>query len=137
MKFKDLKALIENERNCKTKCVRSDNGGKFTSNEFNEFCENHGIKTQFSVTKTPLQNGVAERKNRTIQEAARTMPIETKLPNGYWREAIYIVVYVQNRGQLRVNSDKTPYELWFGRPTSVKYFRAFGRKCYIKGMKVI
>ena len=56
---------------------------------------------------------------------------EAKIPDGYWREAIYTVVYVQNRGKLRVNSDKT-HELWFGRTTSVKYFRTFGSKCYIK-----
>ena len=79
------------------------------------------------------QNGVVERKNRTIQEAARTMLNEGKLADGYWREVVYTTVYVQNRGQLRVNSDKNPYELWFGRPTSVKYFRIFGSKRYIKG----
>ena len=57
---------------------------------------------------------------------------EAKLPDGYWREAVYTVVYVQNIGQLRLNSDKTPYELWFGRPASIKYFGVFGSKCYIK-----
>ena len=57
---------------------------------------------------------------------------EEKLPDGYWREEIYATVYVQNIGQLRVNSDNTPHEIWFGRPTSVKYFRVFGSKCYIK-----
>ena len=67
----------------------------------------------------------------TSQEAARTMLNETKLPNGYWREAVYTVVYVQNRGWLRVNSDKT-HELWFGRLTLVKHFRVFGSKWYIK-----
>ena len=51
------------------------------------------------------------------------MPNEEKLPRGYWREAIYIVVYIQNKGHLKMNRDKTPYELWFGRPNSVKYFR--------------
>ena len=53
---------------------------------------------------------------------------EAKLPIGYWREAIFTAVYVRNKGQLRVNSEKTPYELWFGRPTSVEYFRSFGSK---------
>ena len=68
----------------------------------------------------------------TVQEASRTMLNEAKLPNSYWREKIYTTVYIQNRGELRVNSDTTPYEIWFGRPTSVKYFRFFGSKCYIK-----
>ena len=58
--------------------------------------------------------------------------MKQNFPDVYWREAIYIDVYVQNRGQLRVNSDKTHYELWFRRPTSIKYFRVFGSKCYIK-----
>ena len=73
-----------------------------------------------------------ERKNRAVQEAARTMLNEAKLPDMYWREAVYTTVYILNRGQLGVNNDKTPYHLWYGRPASVKYFRAFGSKCYIK-----
>ena len=57
---------------------------------------------------------------------------EAKLPDGCWREAISTTAYVQNKGKLKLNSDKTPYELWFGRPTLVKYFRAFGSKFYVK-----
>jgi len=57
---------------------------------------------------------------------------KAKLSDGYWREAIRITVYILNKGQIRFNSDKTPYELWFGRAPSVKYFKVFGSKCYIK-----
>jgi hypothetical protein len=96
------------------------------------FCENHGIKRQFSAPRTPQQNGVVERKNRTVQEAARTMLNEAKLTDKFWRDAIYTTIHILNRAQLRPNHDKTPYELWFGRPTSVKHFRIFGSKCYIK-----
>ena len=71
-------------------------------------------------------------KNRTIQEADRTMLNEAKLPDVYWRESIYTLVYILNRGKLRVNNDKTPYQLWYGRPSLVKYFILFGSKCYIK-----
>lgn len=67
-----------------------------------------------------------ERKNRIVQEATRTMLNEAKLPDIYWREAIYTTVYILNRRQLRLNNDKTPYEQWYGRPTSTKYFRIFG-----------
>ena len=83
MKFKVYKALVENETNLKIKCIRSDNGGEFTSNKFNEFCETHGIKRNFSAAKTPQQNGFVERMNGPVQEAARTMLNEAKLPDGY------------------------------------------------------
>ena len=53
MKFKSFKAIVENQANDKIKCLRSHNGGEFTSNEFNDFCEIHGIKRQFSTAKTP------------------------------------------------------------------------------------
>ena len=86
MNFKSFKTLFENERNRKIKCLRSNNGDEFTSNEFNEFCEKHGIKRQFSAAKIPEQNGVAERRNRTIQESSRTMLNKAKLHDGYWRE---------------------------------------------------
>ena len=59
---------------------------------------------------------------------------EAKLSDGYWREAISTVVYTLNRGQLRVNSKKTPYELWYRRTPLVKYFKVFGTKCYIKNL---
>ena len=110
-KFKIFKAMVKNETNQKIKCLRSNNGGDFTSNEFNDFCEIHGIKRQFLATKNPQYNGVVEIKNRTIQEAARTMLNEAKLSDAYWREAIHTAVYILNRGKLRVNKDKTPYEL--------------------------
>jgi hypothetical protein len=75
---------------------------------------------------------VVERKNRTVQEVARTMLNEAKLPDKLWRDVIYTAVHIFNIAQLRPNHDKTPYELWFGRPTSVKHNRTFGSKCYIK-----
>ena len=57
---------------------------------------------------------------------------EAKLSDAFWKQAVYTTVYILNRGKIRVNNDKTPYELWYGRPAIVKYFRVFGNKCYIK-----
>jgi hypothetical protein len=57
---------------------------------------------------------------------------EAKLSDGYWREVVRTTIYILNRGQIGVNSDKTPYELWFERAPSVKYFKVFGSKCYVK-----
>ena len=59
--FKNLKALVENEKDSKIKCLRTDRGGEFTSNEFSKFCNIHGIKREFSAARTPQQNGVVER----------------------------------------------------------------------------
>jgi hypothetical protein len=131
-KFKSFKTLVENEKETKIKCLRSGNSGEFTSKEFDLLYEIHGIKRQFSVARTPHQNGIVERRNRTIQKATRTMLNEEKLSIGYWREVVSTSVYILSRGQLRINSNKTPYELWFGRAPSVKYFKVFGSKCYIK-----
>jgi hypothetical protein len=61
----------------------------------------------------------------------RTMLNEAKLPNTFWREAVNTTIYILNRAQIRVNNNKTPYELWKGRLATVKYFKLFGRKCYI------
>jgi hypothetical protein len=123
---------VENEMDSKIKCLRSDNGGEFTSKEFMDYCSSHGIKRQFSVTRTPQQNGVVERKNKTVQEMARTMLMDSKLTDIFWTQAVHIAVHIQNRVMLRNNTDKTPYELWRGRPANVKHFRVFGSKCYIK-----
>jgi transposase InsO family protein len=69
--------MVENEIDSKIKCLRSDNGGEFTSKEFIDYYSRHGIKRQFSVARTPQQNGVVERKNMTIQEMARTMLMDS------------------------------------------------------------
>jgi transposase InsO family protein len=130
--FKIYKEMVENEMDSRIKCLRSDNGGEFTSKEFMDYCNIHGIKRQFSVARTPQHNGVVERKNRTIQEMARTMIMDSKLTDIFWTQAVHTTIHIQNRVMLRNNTDKTPYELWKGRPTNVKHFRVFGSKCYIK-----
>jgi transposase InsO family protein len=130
--FKIYKEMVENEMDSKIKCLRSDNGGKFTSKEFMDYCSSHGIKRKFSVARTPQQNGVVERKNMTIQEMDRTMLMDSKLTDIFWTQELHTTVHIQNRVILRNNTDKTPYELWKGRPTNVKHFRVFGSKCYIK-----
>jgi hypothetical protein len=67
-----------------------------------------------------------------VQEMARTMLKDSKLKDVFWVQAIHTTVHIQNRGMLRNNSDKTPYDIWKGRPTNVKHFRVFGSKFYIK-----
>ncbi|GJV55914.1 putative ribonuclease H-like domain-containing protein [Tanacetum coccineum] len=88
---------IENLIDLKVKVIRCDNGTEFKNKVMNQFCEMKGIKREFSVARTPQQNGVAERKNRTLIEAARTMLADLKLPTTFWAEAVNNAYYVQNR----------------------------------------
>jgi transposase InsO family protein len=130
--FKIYKEMVENEMDSRIKCLRSNNGGEFTSKEFTDYYSNHGIKRKFSVARTHQQNGVVERKNRIVQEMDRTMIMDSKLTDTFWTQAVHTTFHIQNRVMFRNNTDKTPYELWKGRPTNVNHFRVFGSKCYIK-----
>jgi transposase InsO family protein len=75
--------MVENDS--KIKCLRSYNGGEFTSKEFMDYCSMHGIKIQFLIFRTPQQHGVVERNNRTIQEMDRTMLMDSKLTYIFWK----------------------------------------------------
>ncbi|GKC34471.1 ribonuclease H-like domain-containing protein [Tanacetum coccineum] len=92
----------------------------------NQFCEIKGIKREFSVARTPQQNGVAERKNMTLIEAARTMLANSKLPTTFWAEAVHTACYVQNRVLVIKPHNKTPYELFLGRKPALSFMRPFG-----------
>jgi hypothetical protein len=131
-KFKVLKALTENQTGKRLKAVRSDRGGEFSSGNFKELCDKHGIKREYTIPRNPQQNGVVERKNRSVQQMARSMMNERNIPQTYWVEAIHIVVHILNKAHFRPHSDKTPYEPWFGRLASIKHFKVFRSKCYIK-----
>ncbi|KAE8655892.1 TMV resistance protein N-like [Hibiscus syriacus] len=85
----------------KIKAMRSDRGGEFTSREFQEFCEANGIRRPMTVPRSPQQNGVAERKNRTILDMARSMLKSKKLPKEFWAEAVSCAVYLSNRSPTR------------------------------------
>ncbi|WCJ26514.1 Retrovirus-related Pol polyprotein from transposon RE1 [Euphorbia peplus] len=133
--FSVLIKKLENERNEKVVHIRSDNGGEFKNFKFEEFCEIKGIDHNFSAPRTPQQNGVVERKNRTLVEIARTMINERRLPKYFWGEAVNTACYVLNRVLIRSILNKTPYELWKGRKPKIGYFRTFGCKCYVLNTK--
>nr|GEY93899.1 putative ribonuclease H-like domain-containing protein [Tanacetum cinerariifolium] len=123
-----LKAFItgiENLIDHKVKIIRCDNGTEFKNKEMNEFCEKKEIKREFSVARTPQQNGVAKRKNRTLIEAAKTMLADSKLPTTFWAEAVNTACYVQNRVLVIKPHNKTPYELFHGRTPSLSFMRPF------------
>ncbi|GJR72167.1 putative ribonuclease H-like domain-containing protein [Tanacetum coccineum] len=117
---------IENLIDLKVKVIRCDNGTEFNNKDMNQFCEMKGIKREFSVDRTPQQNGVAKRKNRTLIEAARTMLADSRLPTTFWAEAVNISCYVQNRVLVIKPYNKTPYELFLGRKPTLSFMRPFG-----------
>jgi hypothetical protein len=130
-KFKEFKALIENlfERNIKI--LRSDNGGEYTSKEFVNFCKDVGIKRELTTPYSPQQNGIAERKNRTILEAVKTMIHDQDLPMCLWAEAAMAGVYVQNRLSHSALGLKTPEEMFTGKKLEVSHLKIFGCPMFI------
>ncbi|GAU34012.1 hypothetical protein TSUD_212730 [Trifolium subterraneum] len=124
--FKKFKTLVEKQSNCALLCLRTDRGGEFTSNTFNEFCSTQGIKRQLTAVYTPQQNGVSERKNRTILNMVRSMISARNVPKRFWPEAVNWATYVMNRSLTHVVQDLTPEEAWSGVKPSVHHFRVFG-----------
>nr|GEW69700.1 putative ribonuclease H-like domain-containing protein [Tanacetum cinerariifolium] len=120
---------IENLKDLKVKIIRCDNRGEFKNKEMNNFCSQKGIKREFSNARTPQQNGVAERRNMTLIEAARTMLADAKLPVTFWAEAVNTACYVQNRVLVNKSQNKTPYELFNGRTPAIEFLKPFG--CHV------
>jgi transposase InsO family protein len=104
--------------------VRSDNGTKFKSTNIEEYVDEEGIGHELSVPYTPQQNGIVERKNRTLIKAARTMLDEYKTSASFWVEAINTACHAINSLYLHKLRHKT-YELLIGKNPNVSYFRVF------------
>jgi hypothetical protein len=121
----------QNEFRLRIKKIRSDNGTEFKNSQIEGFLEEEGIKHEFSSPYTPQQNGVVERKNRTLLDMARTMLNEYKTPDRFWAEAINTAWYSINRLYLHRILKKKSYELLTGKKSNVSYFRVFGIKCFI------
>nr|GFB57058.1 putative ribonuclease H-like domain-containing protein [Tanacetum cinerariifolium] len=117
---------LENLLSLTVKIIRCDNGTEFKNADLNQFCGLKGIKREFSVPRTPQQNGIAERKNRTLIEAARTLLVDSLLPIPFRAEAVNTACYVQNRMLVTKPHNKTPYELLHGRLPSIGFMKPFG-----------
>ena len=128
-KFVQWKALVENLHGCKIKILRSDKG-EYTSNEFTAYLKQEGVHHELTVPKTPQQNGVAERMNRTLVEIVRSMLSDVKLPKNFWAEALSTAVYLHNRSPTRAVVKKTPFEALTKEKPVVDHFKVFGCVCY-------
>ncbi|GJV18873.1 retrovirus-related pol polyprotein from transposon TNT 1-94 [Tanacetum coccineum] len=129
--FKVYKARVELDSGKKIKCLRTDNGGEYTGDEFDLFCRQEGIKRQFTTAYTPQQNGVAERMNSTLLERARAMLATTSLGKSFWAEAVNTACYVINRSPSTAVELKTPMEMWTGKPVNYSDLHIFGSPVYV------
>ncbi|KAJ9565416.1 hypothetical protein OSB04_001382 [Centaurea solstitialis] len=130
-KFKEFKTTVEGEVRTKIRCLRSDNGGEYTSKEFKRYLQECGIRHQFTCANTPQQNGVAERKNRHLAKICRSMLHAKNVPGRFWAEAMRTAAHVINKIPQPRLGFISPFEtLWNMKPT-VSYFRVFGCICYV------
>lgn len=132
-KFKVFKRIVEKETGRLIKTFRTDRGGEFCSQEFNTFCDTHGIKRHLTAPYSPQQNGVVERRNRTLMEMTRSIMKHMNVPNYLWGEAVRHSTYLINRVATRTLSPlQTPYESLKGKKPSVQHLRVFGCVCYAR-----
>ncbi|GKC53439.1 retrovirus-related pol polyprotein from transposon TNT 1-94 [Tanacetum coccineum] len=110
--------------------IRTDNGTEFVNQTLSEYYEKVGISHETSVARSPQQNGVVERRNHTLIEAARTMLIYAKAPLFLWAEAVATTCYTQNCSIIRLRHGKTPYELLHDKPPNLSFFHVFSALCY-------
>ncbi|RVW83737.1 Retrovirus-related Pol polyprotein from transposon TNT 1-94 [Vitis vinifera] len=132
--FKVFKAEVEKQCGKQIKIVRTDRGGEYygrytedgqAPGPFAKFLQEHGIVAQYTMLGFPDQNGVAERRNRTLMDMVRSMRSNFKLPESLWSEALKTTVYILNRVLTKV-VPKTPFELWKGWKLSLRHIRVWG-----------
>nr|GEX42156.1 ribonuclease H-like domain-containing protein [Tanacetum cinerariifolium] len=110
--------------------IRTDNGTEFVNQALREYYEEVGISHETSVARSLQQNGVIERRNRMLIEAARTMLIYAQAPLFLWAEAVATTCYTQNRSIIRLHHEKTPYELLHNKLPDLSFLHVFGALCY-------
>ncbi|KAG6515151.1 hypothetical protein ZIOFF_025536 [Zingiber officinale] len=130
--FKKFKSVTENTTEYKIKTLRTDRGGEFLSTEFTRFCENEGIERHLTAPYTPQQNGVVERRNRTVMAMTRSLLKGTHMPARFWGEAVRHAVYLLNHLPTKALGDRTPFEAWMGRKPHLAHLRVFGCVAYVK-----
>ena len=127
--FKHWKALAERHGECKVKTLRSDQGGEYTSTQFQNYLKDCGIKQEFTVARTPQQNGRAERLNRTLMDMSRAMTNGAGLDKKFWGEGVLTSAYLKNRSpHSSLEGGVTPEEAWTGHKPSIRHLRVFGCK---------
>ncbi|GJV56952.1 retrovirus-related pol polyprotein from transposon TNT 1-94 [Tanacetum coccineum] len=129
--LKDFLTMIQRNLQAQIITVRTDRGTEFLNKTLHAYFKEEGIEHQTSTPRTPEQNGVVERRNRTLVEAARTMLSASKLPLSFWAEAVATACYTQNRSIIISTHGKTAYHIINDRKPSIKHLHIFGCICYI------
>lgn len=129
--FKVFKNLVEKEAKTVIRGLRTDRGGEFCSDKFNQFCKDNGIKRQLTAAYTPQQNGVAERRNRTIMNMVHCLLSEKELPRFLWPDAARWTAHILNRSLTKAVKGSVPEERWTGTKPTISYFRVFGSVAHV------
>ena len=128
--IKDFIEMTKTQFQKKPKCIRSDRGGEYVNKDLQAYLKKEGIKIQNTVAYSPQQNGVAERKNRSLIEMARCMITDANLENKYWGKAVNTANYLQNRLPSKP-INKTPFELWYSKVPNVEHLHIFGCEAFV------
>ncbi|GKU97061.1 hypothetical protein SLEP1_g10245 [Rubroshorea leprosula] len=130
-KFKEFRNEVEKQKGRNIKCLRSDRGGEYLSDEFKNYLRDNGILSQLTPPRTPQHNGVSERRNRTLLDMVRTMMSAMDLPTSFWGYALETAIYLLNRVPTK-SAPKTPYEMWTNKRPSVKHLKIWGCHAHVK-----
>jgi len=123
--------LVENETGKRLKCLKSDNGGDICNNAFDRYCSENGIHREKRVPRTPQENGVLERMNRTIMECARCMRLHVGFPLQFWVDVVDIVVYLENKGPSSSLDGGIPEDAWTGKKVNYSFLKTFGCEAFV------
>ncbi|PKU79126.1 Retrovirus-related Pol polyprotein from transposon TNT 1-94 [Dendrobium catenatum] len=129
-KFQEFYNMIRCQFNKTIKTLRTDRGGEYINNSFQQFCKTSGMRHQYTCPHTPSQNGLAERKNRHILETVRSLLIHSKAPHSLWTHALHTAIHIINRLPTRKLKNKTPHESLYSKPPSYQHLKIFGCLCY-------
>jgi len=129
-KFEVFSAAMERQHGIKIKCLQSDNGKEYVNTAFDEALKKRGIRRRLTAAYNPEQNGVVERKNRSLVETARCLLAESGLPPSFWAEAIHFANFIRNRAPTSKLGGKTPFEARFGKPPNATELRRFGEEVF-------
>src|SRR4051812_39934983 len=124
-KFKEFQNEVENQLGKRIKLLRSDHGGEYLSQEFDDHLKSRGIVPQLTPPGTPQRNGVSERRNRTLLDMVRWMMSQSDLPLSFWGHALETAAFTLNRVPTK-SVDKIPYEIWTGKRHSLSFLKIWG-----------